>query len=204
MSNDALIYKTISEVAYISAGYPLRGSVDALPDGDVAFVQMKNVDPETGIEWDTVQRVGLPSARNPKWLGASDVIFASRGTRNYAYAITGGPEHSVCSPHFFVLSVRDTNLLNPAFLAWQINQKPAQDYLQRNAVGTQAVKTIRRPALEALPLAIPPLREQNLIVEFWRASQQERAALNQLVELSKQRSEAIATGLFERIKGTPS
>jgi len=204
MDNDALIYKTTGEIADISAGYPLRGSVDALAQGDVPFVQMKNVDPETGIDWSSVQRVELPGARKPKLLTDNDVIFASRGTRNFAYAVTGGPEHSVCSPHFFVLSIRDTSRLNPEFLAWQINQKPAQDYLQRSAVGTQAIKAIRRPSLEALPLAIPPLHEQLLIVEFWRASQQERATLNQLIELSKHRSEAIATGLFQRIKGTPS
>lgn len=201
MKNAASFSVTLKEIADISAGYPLRGSADALPEGNVPLVQLKNVDPEAGIDWDEVMHVQLPPARKPKWLTDNDVIFASRGTRNYAYAISGGPEHSVCSPHFFVLSVKDAAHVNPEFLAWQINQKPAQDYLQRSAVGTQAIMTIRRPAVESLPLVLPPVREQNLIVKFWRASLNERAALNQLIEMSKQQSEAIAIDLIHRFKG---
>ncbi len=204
MTNDAQIYVTLKKVADIAAGFPLRGSADALGEGVTPFIQMKNVDPEDGIRWHEVAHVELPSVRSPKLLSESDVIFASRGTRNYAYAVTGGPKHSACSPHFFVLSPREPTRLLPEFLAWQINQKPTQDYLQRSAVGTQAIMTIRRPALEALPIVVPPLREQELIVEFWRASQKERAALTRLIQLSTQQSEAIAIGLFKQFKGAHS
>ena len=204
MKNDAQFSVTLKEVADIAAGFPLRGSADALDEGVTPFIQMKNVDPEDGIRWHEVAHVELPSVRSPKLLSDSDVIFASRGTRNYAYAVTGGPEHSACSPHFFVLSPKELTRLLPEFLAWQINQKPAQDYIQRIAVGTQAIMTIRRAGLEAMPLVVPPMREQELIVEFWRASQKERAALNRLIQLSTQQSEAIAIGLFKQFKGAHS
>jgi restriction endonuclease S subunit len=204
MTHDAPFYVALAEVAEIAAGFPLRGSTEALTDGVTPFIQMKNVDPETGIRWDEVPYVELPSVRSPKWLSERDIIFASRGTRNYAYAVAGGPKHSACSPHFFVVSPKKSNRLLPEFLAWQINQKPAQDYFQRSAVGTQAIMTIRRPALEALPIVVPPVREQELILEFWRASKKERAALHRLIQLSTKQSEAIAIGLFKQFKGTHS
>lgn len=201
MDDEATFFVTLKEIASISAGYPLRVSAEVLDAGGVALIQLKNVDPGTGIDWATVVDVELPSGRKSRWLASDDVIFAARGARNFAYAVTGGPKRCVCSPHFFVLSVEDTKKLHPEFLAWQINQKPAQDYFRKTAVGTQAVLTIRRPAMEELPLIIPPLREQELIVGFWRAAQKEQAALKQLTENNSQLSSAIASGLHQRLKG---
>ncbi len=200
MSNDAIISISLNEVANISAGHPLRGSAEALEAGEVALIQLKNVDPDSGIDWGSVSGVELPSGRRPRWLTSSDVIFASRGARNYAYPIVEGPPQCVCSPHFFVLTIKDAQVLHPEFLAWQINQKPAQDYLRKSAVGTQAILTIRRPAMEALPLFIPPMREQQLIVNFWRAAQSEHTALTQLIENNKRLSSAIAHGLHNKAK----
>ncbi len=202
MTDAALFSLTLKEVANISAGYPLRVSLEALEEGGVAFVQLKNVDPEAGIDWQSVSGVELPAGRKPRWLSSDDVIFASRGVKNFAYPVMEAGRPSVCSPHFYVLSVKDAEALNPEFLAWQINQAPAQNYLKKSAVGTQAVMSIRRPAMEELPVIIPPIREQMTIVEFWRAAQKERAALRQLTETNSQLSSAIAIGLHQRLRGT--
>jgi len=190
----------LNEVAAISAGHPLRGSAESLEEGEAPFIQLKNVDPSSGIDWPEVVRVDLPSARAPKWLSATDVIFSARGSRNYAYALTDVPDQSVCSPHFFVLNLKDTNTVIPEFLAWQLNQKPAQEYFKRTAVGTQAVTTVRRPALEALPLIVPSLQKQKLIAEFWRAALKEQAALKQLINNRIKQSDAIAYGLHVNAK----
>lgn len=202
MIRDAPSSERLEDVASIAAGYPLRGSAEALDEGDTAFIQLKNVDLETGIDWPSVARVELPSGRKHRWLTSSDVIFASRGVKNFAYPIDGSQERSVCSPHFYVLRVKNTEKLNPEFLAWQINQTPAQNYFRVTAVGTQAIMSIRRPAMEDLPIVIPPMREQTTIVEFWRAAQKERAALKQLIENNSQLSSAIAIGLHQRLRGT--
>lgn len=200
MTYDAIISVMLGEVATISAGHPLRGSIEALGDGEVSFIQLKNVDPASGVDWASVTHVDLASARTPKWLNASDVIFSARGSRNYAYALTDAPKHSVCSPHFFVLNVKDPNAVVPEFLAWQLNQRPAQEYFKRTAVGTQAVTTVRRPALEAFPVLVPPINEQKLIVEFSKAARQEQIALQHLIANRTQQSDAIAYGLQTRAK----
>lgn len=202
MSDAALFSVTLNEVAAITAGYPLRVSAETLDAGDAAFVQLKNVNPDMGIEWDSVDRVELPSERRPRWLSPHDVIFAARGARNFAYSLTDAPELCVCAPHFFVLSIKHLENLHPEFLTWQINQRPAQDYFRKAAVGSQAVITIRRPAMEALPVVIPPMEEQLTIVEFARAARREHAALTQLIENNSQLSSAIAIGLHQRLRGT--
>ena len=201
--NDAALFSiALKEAATISAGYPLRVSADSLAEGGVAFVQLKNVDLETGIDWSSVSKLELPPGRKPRWLSTKDVIFASRGLKNFAYPIIEPETPSVCSPHFYVLSIKDTDRLNPEFLAWQINQPVAQNYFNITAVGTKAIKSIRRAAMEDLPVIIPPMAEQLTIVKFWRAAQKEKAAFAALIEKNTQLSHAIAHGLHQRAKGT--
>lgn len=184
----------LGEVATISAGYPFRGTVDDLQHGDVGVVQMRNVDAEAGVNWDAVQRITLPSKRAPTFLAAGDIIFTTRGARNYALALNEVPGRAVCSPHFFVIRSRDPNRIAPAFLAWQINQRPAQEYFQREATGSH-ILNIRREVIENLPVAVPPVATQHIIVALAEAVHAERAALTRLIDNRNQQLEAIALGL---------
>lgn len=190
----AYFRESLSDVADISAGYPLRGSVDELDSGEVAIVQMRNVDADSGVNWDEVQRVALPSKRLPAFLAAGDIIFTTRGVRNFALALDSVEGEAVCSPHFFVIRVVDANMIMPAFLAWQINQRPAQECFQREATGSH-ILNIRREVIENLPLAIPPLATQRAIVALAKAASDERATLTRLIDNRNQQLEAIALGL---------
>jgi restriction endonuclease S subunit len=190
----AHICDSLSNVAAISAGYPLRGAVDELDGGEVAIVQMRNVDADSGVNWSEVQRVGLPSKRPPAFLAAGDIIFTTRGARNFALALDSVAGEAVCSPHFFVIRVIDAHRIEPKFLAWQINQRAAQEYFQREATGSH-ILNIRREVIEALPVAIPPVETQHLIVALADAARAERAALTRLIDNRNQQLEAIALGL---------
>ncbi|ADM09238.1 hypothetical protein PB2503_05837 [Parvularcula bermudensis HTCC2503] len=201
MTDDAIIFESLGRAAEISAGYPLRGSAEALKAGDVHFLALKDVSLDADIDWAHVPTVELPSKRTPDWLSGDDVIFSARGTRTLAYPINDPPARAVCAPQFYVIKVKRPEKLLPAFLAWQINQKPAQDYFSRTATGSY-IQNIRRKALENLPLAIPPVHEQQVIVEFWRAAQRERAVLNQLIQNRNQQLDALAVGLLHtRLRG---
>lgn len=189
--------ESLGGLASIAAGYPLRGAVDALPPGDVAVIQMGNVHPETSVDWVAAQRIALPSKRSSNFLAPDDVIFTTRGTRNFALALGQIPGLAVCSPHFFVMRVSEPCRIIPAFLAWQINQRPAQEYFQREATGSY-ILNIRREAIENLPIAIPPVATQQIVVAFAEAARTERAALTRLIDNRNQQLEAIALGL-----GTP-
>jgi hypothetical protein len=203
MEDNANIYLRLADVARISSGYPLRSSVELLEPGDVHFLQIKNLSLETEISWEQVPQVSLPSKREPVWLTNDDVVFTSRGTRTLAYPLAATPKKSVCAPQFFVLSLENPGKILPEFLAWQINQKPAQDYLQRAATGDY-IQNIRREVIENLPVVVPPIPQQRLIVKFWRASQRERFALNQLIENRTNQLEVIAIGLLKPSNGDKS
>ena len=185
----------------IAAGYPLRWSVDALPAGDVAMLQMGNVNPDLVLDWAVIRRVELPSTRPVNFLQPNDVIFSTRGTRNFALALEHVPVRAVCSPHFFVLRVNNAQI-TPAFLAWQINQLPAQTYFQRSATGSD-ILNIRRETLENLSIAVPSLADQHAICALDRAARVERAALNQLIANRNRQLQAIAIDLHKHVLHRP-
>jgi hypothetical protein len=186
------------EVAEIAAGHPLRKSVDELPAGDVGVIQMRNVDPEAGIDWAGVSKVELPPARRVDFLGQGDVIFSTRGARTYAVALGEVPLPAVCSPHFFVLRLRAREI-DPGFLAWQINQTTAQEYLKREATGSH-ILNIRREVIERLEIVVPSLARQVAIVAFAEGAAREKRQLSALIENRQHQMNALAAALHHSIE----
>ena len=177
---DATHSNKLASLGAISAGYPFRGKIDALPEGRVAVIQMRNADPDAGIDWNGLSRIELPRVSSKTFLRPGDIILSTRGGRNFPYYIEERAEDVVCSPHFFVIRVKEGTIL-PQFLAWQMGQKPAQDYFAAGATGSY-ILNLKREVVESLPIIIPPLAEQHRIVELNAAAQAERATLSRIIE----------------------
>jgi hypothetical protein len=193
MISDRAQKTILRDVAEISAGHSLRSGVDEFPIGDTGVIQMRNVDPEAGIDWPSVSRVELPPARRIEFLNPGDVIFSTRGVRTYAIALGSVPFPAVCSPHFFVLRVQEPTL-EPRFLAWQINQGPVQEYLRREATGSH-ILNIRREVIERLEIVVPSLARQAAIVAFAEAATREKRLLSTLIENRQQQINTLAAEL---------
>ncbi len=192
---DATIF-TVAELLHLQGGYSFRGSIDESADGDALAVQMKDVDPEHGVNWSGVIRTTLTGRKQPDWLRAGDILVVSKGARFYAVCVDEPPHPAVCSPHFFHLRVKLSVAVIPAFIAWQVNQPPFQRQLQQAAEGTSQL-SIRRPVLEALTLSIPSVADQHRIVALAELARQERQTLTQLIRNREQQLNALADGLFQ-------
>jgi hypothetical protein len=190
----------LADIARVAAGFPFRETVAAKAGGNALVVQMKNVDPELGVDWASATRTDLPGKKEPDWLRDGDIVFAARGTKNYAALIANAPSNAVCSPHFFVIRVRDEAKTLPSFIAWQINQPPARKYFEQGATGSY-ILNIRRQVLEDLTLAIPPREQQEIIISLNHAVQSERRVLEGLIANRKSQMEAIAVGLQRKFGG---
>ncbi|MFP5475673.1 MAG: restriction endonuclease subunit S [Gammaproteobacteria bacterium] len=187
---------TVGGLASLQGGYPFRGSIEESANGGTLAVQMKDVDPDHGVNWSGVIRTSLAGRKQPGWLKAGDVLFVARGARFYAVCIEEPPGAAVCSPHFFLLQVLRGAALLPAFLAWQINQPPFQRQLQQAAEGSSQL-SIRRPVLESLALSVPPMADQQRIVALADLARQERRTLHQLIRNRERQLHALAEGLAQ-------
>ncbi|MEJ7687724.1 MAG: restriction endonuclease subunit S [Variovorax sp.] len=187
--------KALGHGLVVRAGYAFRGSIEEVAAGPVRAVQMKDLDPAAGLDWDSVVRTQLRGRGTADWLAADDVLFVARGTRFYAVCLGDAPPGpAVCGPHLFHLRVKRGHALLPAFVAWQINQSPFQRELQRAAEGSSQL-SVRRPVLESLPIGIPALAHQQRIVELARFAQRERLLQLRLLRNRERQFELIARAL---------
>jgi hypothetical protein len=90
----------------------------------------------------------------------------------------------------------EKNLL-PEFLAWQINQAPARRYFASSSEGSFRV-SIRRPVLEALPITIPPIEQQQKVVQFIRCWKQQQKAFRALEDNNEKLMAGIANNVLNK------
>jgi restriction endonuclease S subunit len=187
--------KELGSLAAITAGHPIRDAVRNVPGGDTAVVQIKNVSADAGVDWPTVAKTTLTGRREPDWLKPGDILFSARGQRNVAVCLNQPPTRAVCSPHFFLIRVKDEALTLPEFLAWQMNLPKAQRYFAQSATGSY-ITSIRRQVLETLPVQIPSLNRQRLLVRLAHAAGREKQLIEKLTENRQRELELVARKLL--------
>jgi|SRR5579862_242699 len=185
----------LKDIASVKAGHPIRGAVTSDTNGDVAVVQIKNVQAETGIDWPVVTRTILEGRRAPDWLEAGDILFSARGHRNIAVCVNEPPLKAVCSPHFFLIRIRNEKQALPEFVAWQMNLPQSQTYFAQSATGS-FITSIRRQVLEKTRLLLPSIEKQRLLVRFSQAAQHEKELMKRLMENRRQELNIVATKLL--------
>lgn len=188
----------LKQVASVGAGYPFRGKIPDVPSSGVVAVQMKDVLLQQEIQWVECIETELGGKRDPGWLQQGDILFAARGSHNYAVLVTNEISKAgikaVAAPHFYVVSVKQEEVL-PEYLVWLLNQRPCKRYFEQNAEGS-LTKSIRRSVLEEAPIAIPPLYRQKAIVGLVKTMRKEQEIVEMYVRNSEQLLNAISTNLM--------
>ena len=163
--------------------------------GNAYVVQVRDINDDGFIHWDQLIRTTITGRKSPDWLQQGDVLFAARGQRNVAACIDIVRSPTVCAPHYFLVNIRDTSLILPEFLSWQLNQETARRYFSQSAEGSAQI-SIRRAVLENAPLVIPDIKEQRAIVALDNKAKQEKRVLNALIENRTKQMQAIAQRLL--------
>jgi len=189
----------LRKIADVQGGYPFRGSVPEDSGGSAFAVQMKDVSLDGAVAWDALVRTDITGRRDTDWLRPGDVLFVARGTRNFALCLGEVPVPAVCSPNFFLLREKSAAEVLPEFLAWQINQQPAQRYLRQTAEGSDQL-SIRRGTLEELPITLSPLAQQQHVVALASLALRERTLHEALIENRERQLRALAQRLLEETK----
>ncbi|MCC7634400.1 restriction endonuclease subunit S [Stenotrophomonas rhizophila] len=186
----------LGDLASIRQGHPFRGAIAAVADGPVQVIQLKNLAVAGLQEREALLRTALRPRKAPHWVQDQDVLMAARGNHPMAMLLRDPPQFTVCSPHLYVLRVGNPELLLPAFLAWQLNQRPAQAYLRQQAAGSRQ-QSLRKVVVAQLPLQVPPLAQQQRVIAIARAAQAERQCLEALIHNRQQEIAAVAERVLE-------
>jgi restriction endonuclease S subunit len=189
----------IGEIAHIQAGYQFRGKVEPDPDGNVALLQIKDIEDRRRINPDTIDRIVFDKPYEQYRVSKDDVLFLSRGHKQFAIAIEESLTETIASGYFYILRLH-TDRIRPAYLAWYINQPPFQGQLAPQTQGTH-MPFVSQSAFQDLAVPIPPLYVQETVVALADLAEQEQSILSQL---ATKRAALIQTLTLAAAEDTPS
>ncbi|GLS37824.1 hypothetical protein GCM10010869_34180 [Mesorhizobium tianshanense] len=180
----------------IQSGYTARTGLSATADGGVPAIQLRDVKDEGAFDPSGLPRYALSGSFDRYWAGAGDILFRSRGERNTATMIAPEAQGAAIAMLPLLILRPHRDIVEPAYLAWFINQPETQRYFDKCARGTR-LRMIPKRCLDELEVPVPDLQTQLLIVEIDALARRERELAQRLSEL---KSEYLSFALLAHVR----
>lgn len=186
----------LSDVCTIRTGYTSRERLDPVQLG-VLVIQLGDVSPEGFLRPQRLMRMSPRRGLDRYLVEPGDVLFRSRGERTTALALGSDlTEPALALSPLFVLRP-DTRVVSPRFLAWTLNQKPAQRHFDASALGT-STRMVPKSSLDSLTIELPDLSTQHLIGSVEELAERQLSLTHRLADT---RHRLLSTLLTERAGG---
>ncbi len=170
----------IGEIANIQSGFQFREKVDTDPDGTMGVIQIKDIPDRRRLTPETIDRIVYAKLHDAYRVSPGDVLFLSRGHKQFAVAIEHDLGDTIAPGYFYILRI-DPSQIRPAYLAWYLNQQPMQDQYKQIAKGTH-MPFVSMTEFRELEVPVPALSVQDHIVALAALADQEQSLLTQLAE----------------------
>lgn len=185
--------KKLKDIADIRSGYQFRGKVEPCEDANVVVIQIKDVDDKWHVHTSDLVpvKVEKPEAYE---VSQGDLLFLSRGHRQYAAVVSEPVRNTIATGYFFILRAR-TKWVKPNFLAWSINHPEFQEALRPFVRGSH-IPLISKTDFQDLSIRLPPLAVQERIVELQHLFDRERELTAAIEQKRGQLLQAVSAKLM--------
>jgi len=183
--------RKLKEIVAIRTGIFLKPS----ENGDTAYIQPKYFDQSgelnTGLERD----VNSYKISQKHFLEQGDILFAAKGTKNFAATVELQNDKAVASTSFFVLSPSQ-EIVTAEYICWFLNQEQTKRLLKREARGS-AIVSIPKSTLSNIEVPVPSLEQQAVIVKLAELRKSEKQLQS---ELNIKMDKLIRTKILKSLK----
>lgn len=182
---------TLEHIAIIQTGIFAK----PVPEGEIVYLQAKHFD-ENGLLASFLHPdLKSENISEKHLLQPGDVLFASKGTRNFAAWYESKNPPAVASTSFFVIRLQ-SNLVIPEYLAWYLNNPYTLKILKGRAIGTSIV-SISKTVLENLEISVPELNTQQIILKINKLQIREKSLMHQIEILNEKKIQQL---IFDALK----
>jgi hypothetical protein len=193
----------LKDLADVRSGFSFRSGIEEDPKGNVVVFQIRSLVQREAVQATDGVRVFFPDVSPSLLLRRGDVLFSARGLRNVGAVIDFDPDRAIASGQLLWMRPR-SELVDPAYLAWWLNQEPTQQFLDIHKRGTRMPMVTRSTLLE-LPVSLPSLDVQRRFVELDHLHRREQELTARLSEMRGQHYKSqlqaiIRNNLTGRIK----
>lgn len=179
MVTDIFPSHPLPQLCDIQSGFTVRGRLETTETGTTRVIQLR----DTGageLSFNRLSFADLGPVDERYDAREGDILFRTRFEPNVAVCLTQFPGTAVVTSPLLILRTRSLEA-DPRYIAWWINQPPAQTEIDRSARGTN-MRMIPRQALDDLIVPLPDLETQRRIVEVDALSTEEERLLHALAE----------------------
>jgi len=187
--------RSLKEIADVKAGYSFRGTIPVSENGSYRVIQIKDVNYSGLISSNDLVNAAVDTIKPEYLTQRGDVLFTSRGANRRAATVDETAAEAIFVSQLYALKVK-TDAVIPEYLAWYLNQKPAQDFFEERASGSY-IQNIRHDVLAQLPVVLPPVETQKRIVEIYRLGLREREMAEKIAEKRRQVVEKMLLALIK-------
>jgi len=181
----------LKHIANVQTGFFAK----SLAKGEIVYLKARHFDENGRLRTSLHPDLKADNIIEKHLLRQSDVLFAAKGTKNFAAWYDGNSYPAVASTSFFVIRLKSDMIL-PEYLAWFINHQTTQKYLKANAIGTSIV-SISKTVLEELEISIPTIETQKAILQITNLRNTEKKLKQQIESL---REKQIQQQIINSIK----
>ncbi|MBI9067858.1 MAG: restriction endonuclease subunit S [Salinivirgaceae bacterium] len=151
--------------------------------GEIVYLQAKHFDENGELAETLYPDLDADSKIHKHLLKKGDVLFAAKGTRNFAAWYENEEIPAVASTSFFVIRLHDANVL-PGYLTWFLNHPNTQTLLKGQARGS-SIASISKAVLSELEIPIPNIQKQELILQLFKLRNKEKNLKQQIENLKE-------------------
>lgn len=189
----------LADCAEVLPGFSVQGRIAPDPDGTHQLLLTRHLREGVPYTYSAEDELRISPGRDahPYELRASDVLFMSRGTLNRAWVLERIPDHTLAPVSFYV--IRPHEGVDGAYLAWYLNQSPAQTAIDgiRTGAGTPLVQ---RSAFRELKVTLPSLAVQREVAALGALLVRERELRRRIGEATMRLHAAIGRTTIERLR----
>ena len=160
--------RLLGDIASIQTGLFAK----PLAKGEVVYLQSKHFDDQGNLLTSLHPDLLIEDISKKHLLREGDILFAAKGTKNFAAVYEAHNLPAVASTSFFVFRLFDSKVL-PEYLAWFLNNPNTMSSLKAQAMGT-SILSISKQVLEDLEIPIPSIDKQKSVVLISKLRLQEK------------------------------
>ncbi len=115
----------------------------------------------------------------------NDILFAAKGTKNFAVIYKDNAVQSYASPSFIIIQLKECSTILSEYITWYLNLPSSIFKLQRSAKGS-SILSITKETIENFEITLPSPEKQRVILELSKLQKREQYLYSSIAIKQKQ------------------
>lgn len=182
----------LKDVCTFRSGFQGKSSEGKL----IKQIKLKDVTSDGEILLDQLSEISCGQPIDRYELYKNNILFKAKSTENTAACVPCDLKETVANSHFFVITVKDEEVVDPMYLTIYLNSELAQGYFKKHSQGVTS-SMVRLKTLEEMEVLLPSINKQREAIKAYHLMKSERELMEKLIQNREKQFKGYFQGLLE-------